>query len=178
MGEKVRKNWNIQWIFFPFFCHPFLPFIFHLSFFKSIQLLNEKSDRLVVAADLEIIWRRFQWCHTYCTLFFYKNHIFSAQPGERDRDNYSQSTTMFLNFQKISGWCSYKLGSHKKCSCLSSKVSVLSCLTHFQSTVTLNWLIALSSTPPLYELAFESINCLQYTGSWLVGFNGFSIRPW
>ena len=48
------------------------------------------------------------------TFFLYKNHVFSAQPGERDRDNYSQSTTMFLNFQKISGWCSYKLGSYKK----------------------------------------------------------------
>ena len=40
----------------------------------------------------------------WATLFsFYKNHVFSAQPGKRDRDNYSQLTTMFLNFQQISG---------------------------------------------------------------------------
>jgi len=36
------------------------------------------------------------------TLFiFYKNQVFSAQPGKRDRDNYRQLTTMFLNFQQI-----------------------------------------------------------------------------
>ena len=44
----------------------------------------------------------------YSTLFiFYKNHVFSAQPGKRDRDNYRQLTTTFLDFKQISARCSY-----------------------------------------------------------------------
>ena len=39
---------------------------------------------------------------------------FFGSTWERERDNYRQLTTMFLNFQQISGWCSYKLGSYKK----------------------------------------------------------------
>ena len=42
------------------------------------------------------------------TLFIlYKNHVFSAQPGKRDRDNYRQFTTLFLNFELILFWTRY-----------------------------------------------------------------------
>ena len=60
-----------------------------------------------------ILWEGVWILHTVHFLFFI-SHVFLAQSGKRDRDNYKQFTTMFLNFQQISGWCSYKLGSHKK----------------------------------------------------------------
>ena len=50
----------------------------------------------------------------YIYTFFYKNHVFSAQPGKRDRDNYRQLTMMFLNFELIWAWCSYQLCSFKE----------------------------------------------------------------
>ena len=34
-------------------------------------------------------------------LFFIRTMFFLAQPGKRDRDNYRQLTTMFLNFELI-----------------------------------------------------------------------------
>ena len=39
---------------------------------------------------------------SYTLFIFYKSHVFLAQPGKRDRDNYRQLTTMFLNFEQIS----------------------------------------------------------------------------
>ena len=40
------------------------------------------------------------WKYGHFTLFiFYKNHVFSAQPGKGDKDNYRQLTMMFLNFE-------------------------------------------------------------------------------
>ena len=46
-------------------------------------------------------WRSSWWTNSITNFISYKNHNFSAQPGKRDRDNYRQLTTMFLNFELI-----------------------------------------------------------------------------
>ena len=64
---------------------------------------TEKKNELTFEGRHVYVWLiDIRERRTENTLFiFYKNQVFSAQPGKRDRDNYRQLTTMFLNFELI-----------------------------------------------------------------------------